>query len=71
MTFGEYKDWTIEEIYSTNADYIKWLFWNIEKFFLTPEAVDYLEMISPKINLPNELKRLNEIRINKTKNLDL
>jgi len=63
--FGKYKGKTVEEVFRENPSYIEWAINNSEKFFLTPEALDYLNHLKKIFIFNDETIKVNNDKINK------
>ncbi len=63
--FGKHQGKTVEEVFRDNSGYIEWAINNIDKFFLTPETLDYLAKLKTDFKFSDETKKVNNEKVGK------
>lgn len=63
--FGKYKGKTVEDVFYENPAYIEWTISNLDKFFLTPDAFNYLNKLKPDFQFKDSTITLNTAKVDK------
>ena len=61
--YGKYKDMTVDEVFRMNSGYIEWAVKNNDKFFLSPETLDYLDKLKPDFKFSDEVRKANNEKV--------